>query len=393
MPRVLTAFLFAIVWSAALRAEAPQTVPPADVRLDAAKLAEIPKAFAEFVEKKRISGSVTLVARHGKIVAVDAVGLADIDAKKPMAPDTLFWIASMTKPITATAFMILVDEGKVSVDDEVSKYIPEFAKTAHKDGTLPKKPITLRHLLTHTSGLGNPTFDKNPNPTLAEVAVNIAGQSLLFEPDAKWQYGGGSNISVIGRVIEIVSGKSYQAFLQERIFDPLGMTDTGFWPDAKQRQRLARIYKPGAAKGTLEATGASFINAEEKDKTRFPNPSGGLFSSARDLFVFHQMVLNSGEYGGKRIVSKNAVDVMTRVHTKHITVGLGAGRGWGLGWAVSTAEPCKFGHGGAFGTQAHADPGPGLVMIMLVHRSGFPGNDGPSLQGAFEKIVQSAAIK
>jgi CubicO group peptidase (beta-lactamase class C family) len=396
MRRVLLSFLFVFLGSAIARAEAPKAVAPAEVGLDAAKLAEIPRAFAEFVEKKRISGSVTLVARQGRIAALDAVGLADIDAKTPMKADTLFWIASMTKPIASTAFMILVDEGKVSIDDPVEKYVPEFARTAHKDGAAPRKTITLRHLLTHTSGLSNPVFDPAASaapPTLAEVAVNIARQPLRFEPDEKWEYGGGSNITVIGRVVEIVSGKPFAAFLQERIFDPLGMTDTGFYPDAARRARLAKIYKPGKEKGTLEATGATFINSDEKDKKRFPNPSGGLFSSARDLMVFHQMVLNGGEYGGKRILSKKAVDVMTSVHTRHITVGLGAGRGWGLGWSVSTNSPNSFGHGGAFGTQAHADPAHDLVMIMLVHRSGFPGNDGPNMQGVFQRIAVSAAAK
>jgi CubicO group peptidase (beta-lactamase class C family) len=400
----------ALAAARARAAEAP-VVDPASVGMDAARLAEIPKRMAVFVEKKQAAGIVTLVARRDKIVALDAVGLADIEGNKPMRPDTLFWIASMTKPVAATAFMILVDEGKVNVDDPVAKYIPEFKDVRHKDGKAPAAVITIRHLLTHTSGVGSPGPAANRRDvTLFEFAVECAKAPLLFEPGSRWQYGGLTNISIVGAILEKVSGKKFDAFVQERLFDPLGMTDTGFYPSPAQRARIARIYRPAKQAGKdapkdapvrLEAMTSPFVNAEEADRVRYPNPSGGLFSSACDLSRFYAMVLAGGELGGKRILSDKAVRRMTDIATGELTAGFVPNSAWGLGWGIvrspsgvaKSLSAGTYGHGGAYGTQGWVDPKTGVIYVLLVARSGFGNSDGADMRGTLHDLAAAAIRK
>lgn len=379
---------------------AARTLPADDAAktpaVDTQRLAEIPARMQKFVDDHQISGAVTLVAYRGKVVGLDAVGLANIRENRPMQDDTLFWIASMTKPITATALMILQDEGKLSVSDPVSKFIPEF-KEVTVNGHAPARPMTIQDLLTHTSGVANPPNDnEHPNPTLAETAVLIAGQPLQFEPGSQWRYGSGP--TVVGRVIEVASGKSYESFLEERIFQPLGMKDTGFYPDAKQRGRLATIYQPGLEPGSLEPTSAAFINADENAPRRAPNPSGGLFSTAGDLYRFYQMVLNGGELDGTRILSSEAVKQMTTAKTGDLQAGFVPGSAWALGWGTVSEptgvtrklSPGTFGHGGAFGTQGWVDPQRQLIVVLLIQRSNLGNSDASDIRGAFQELAVSA---
>ena len=255
-----------------------------------------------------------------------AVGMANIEAKRPMTADTLFCIASMTKPVTATAVMILVDEGKLGIDDPVEKLLPSFAEAKLKSGEKPARAITLRDLMTHTSGLGGTQEMKG---TLAETAEAISRYPLDFEPGTKWQYSPG--LTVCGRVVEVVSGMPYEKFLEERIFAPLQMKDTTFHPSAEQQERLAQLYEPGEEKGMLKPLAHWLLNVKP-DAT--PNPSGGLFSTARDMARFYQMVLNDGELDGQRIVSAEAVREMTSLKTDELTTGFTGGNGWGLGWCL-----------------------------------------------------------
>lgn len=400
-PRMwMTALLLVALPVLRAAAEPPRTTP-AEAGFDPAKLAEVPKRMQEFVDKKQAAGIVTLVARHGKIVAVDAVGHADVEHARPMAEDTAFWIASMTKTVAATAFMILVDEGKVSVDDPVSKHIPAFKDVKHKDGTAPKTVITIRHLLTHTSGLGGFPDKGWMTASLEEQSDTLAKAPLAFEPGSKWAYGGLTNITVVGRIIEIVSGKPFDVFLQERLFTPLGMKRTGFTPSDEQRVRIATIYKPGKDKGTLAPATAEFVNMRAEDKGRAPNPSGGLFSTAGDLAAFYAMVLAGGEYNGKRILSAKAVETMTTIATGDLTAGFAKGYGWGLGWGVvrepegnsKALSPGTFGHGGAFGTQGWVDKKRGVVLVLLVARQGFGNSDDSLLRGTFNDAVMAAVAK
>ncbi len=294
--------------------------------VDAQQLAQIAQRMQEFVDQKQISGAVTLVALKGKIVHHEAVGLADIAAGRPMYKDTLFGIASMTKPITATAVMILKDEGKLSLDDPISKYVPAFAEARLKEGGKPSREITLRDVLTHTSGLAGSQQNEG---SLKNTVEQLALRPLEFQPGTKWQYSPG--LSVAGRVVEVVSGKPFEEFLAERIFRPLGMKDTSFLPTPEQQKRLARLYQPNKEKTDLEPA-THWLTDLSDDRTA--NPSGGLFSTAHDMARFYQMVLNGGELDGKRIVSKAAVEEMTRIQTADITTGFTTGNSWGLGWCV-----------------------------------------------------------
>lgn len=392
--RVFVAALL-LVGSSSLFAEAPKV----GVSLDAAKLAKVSDVMTDFVTREKISGSVTLVASDDRILHFETIGLADIGGNKPMTKDTLFWIASMTKPITATAFMTLVDEGKVSVDDEVAKYIPSF-KDVKLNGKSPSRPITLRDLLTHTSGIGEAGQSQSvAGSTLEAIADRIAAAPMKFEPGAKWNYGSG--LTVIGRVIEVVTKESYENYLQKRILDPLEMKDTTFHLTAEQLPRVAKNYKPGKdGKGLEEAPNAYVPKDPSKKQT--PNPSGGLFSTASDLARFYQMVLSGGELNGKRILSAKAVKQMTTLaHDEKIETGFTPGNGWALGWiltrvpqgASAALTPGSHGHGGAHGTQGWIDPNRRLIYIMLIQRTGFGNGDGSDVRTAFQNAVMAAMVQ
>jgi CubicO group peptidase (beta-lactamase class C family) len=262
----------------------------AQVRVAADRLAQIAPQLQPFVSRNQISGAVTLVAYRGQVIHLEAVGAADLEHDRPMRRDTIFCIASMTKPVTATAVMILQDEGKLSIDDPVAKYIPAFAAAALRDGK-PKQALTLRHCLTHTAGLGGSQQNEG---SLKDSVEKLAGRPLDFEPGAKWQYSPG--LSVCGRVVEVVSGKPFEEFLVERIFRPLHMADTTFHPTAAQQARLAVLYQPGEDGKSLART-THWLTDVSPEKS--PNPSGGLFSTASDMARFYQMILNGGELDGR----------------------------------------------------------------------------------------------
>jgi CubicO group peptidase (beta-lactamase class C family) len=359
---------------------------------DAPALDKIAPRMQEFGDQKQVSGVVTLVMHKGKVIHHEAVGLADIDASRPMYKDSLFAIASMTKPVTATAVMILKDEGKLSLNDKVSKYVPAFADAKLKDGNKPAREVTLRDVLTHTSGL---VGSQQNEGTLANTVEQLAKRPLDFEPGSKWTYSPG--LSVAGRVVEVVSGKPFDEFLATRIFQPLGMKDTSFLPTPEQQKRLARLYQPNRQKtGTGLEKATHWLNDLAGERT--PNPSGGLFSTAADMARFYQMVLNGGELDGKRIVSKAGVEEMTRIQTGELTTGFTPGNGWGLGWCV-VREPQgvsrmlssgTFGHGGAFGTQGWVDPKRQMVYVLLIQRTNFGNSDGANIREVFQDLAAQA---
>lgn len=360
---------------------------------DAAGFAKIAKRMQEFVDDGRIAGAVTLVADRSGVVHQAAVGKAEIEADRPMKTDAIFAIASMTKPIAATAVMILVGEGKLSLDDPISKFIPEFKDVTLRDGTKPKREITLRDVMTHTSGLGG---DQRLSGTLAETAKQIATRPLDFEPGTKWQYSPG--LTIAGRVVEVAAGQPFDEFLAERIFQPLGMKDTTFEPSEEQRSRLAQLYKASDDGETLEPT-AHWIHDPSEGRERGPNPSGGLFSTAADLARFYRMILNGGELDGNRILSQDAVETMTRLQTGDIATGFTPGNGWGYGWCV-VREPQgvtemlsagTFGHGGAFGTQGWIDPQQEKIFVLLIQRAGLPNSDASEMRKEFQRLAVEAS--
>ncbi|HEY3323493.1 MAG TPA: serine hydrolase domain-containing protein [Planctomycetota bacterium] len=347
----------------------------------------ITAAVREFVTKGEVAGVVTIVAAPDKIVHCSSVGLADIAGNVQVSPDTIFWIASMTKPITATAVLMLQDDGKLSVDDPVGKYIPELADMKTKDGK--SYALTLRHLLTHTSGMCEATPEESKAAQkLADLIPIFAKRPLLFEPGSKWQYCQ-SGINSLGRIIEIVSGQSYPEFVQKRLFDPLGMKDTSFYPTKEQLPRIVKPYKFADGK-LVEQEFLPVFDPKRPD--HFPAANGGLFSTAPDYVRFCQMILNNGSFGGKQYIKPESIKLMTTIQTGQIKTGFTEGNGWGLGWCVvrepqgvtAMVSPGTFGHGGAWGTQAWIDPVKQVAYVLMVQRTNFPNSDASDLRKAFQ---------
>jgi CubicO group peptidase (beta-lactamase class C family) len=383
---------------------APPT--PAALGVDAARLKEIPKRMQRFVDDGVIAGAVTLVARCDGVACLDAVGYRDLATKQPMRADDLFWIASMTKPITATAVMMLQDEGKLSVEDPVEKYLPEFkgqwmvAERGKDTLTLkrPARPITVRDLLTHTSGLANldaPRF----NCSLAELAMAYSQMPLQFEPGTKWSYSN-TGINTLGRIVEVASGRSFAEFLDARLLKPLGMKDTTFWPTPAQARRVAKSCTIVEGRSGLVGTNVFFLKGPLTSRARTAFPAGGLYSTAADLAKFYRMMLAGGASGSRRFVSKAAFEQMTRTQTGELKTGFVDGMSFGFGWAVvrqpqgvtAMLSPGTFGHGGAYGTQGWIDPKQDLIVVMMIQRAKLNNGDNSDMRRAFQEAAV-AAIK
>jgi len=393
-----TAFLVIALGSPIFASSLPQNTRG----LSGEKLGEVRKRMQGFVDDKTIAGAVTLVARNGQIAALDAVGQADIANAKPMKPDTMFWIASMTKPITATAIMILRDEGKLSIDDPVEKHLPEFKAqwlVGNKSQDVltlkrPARPVTLKDLLTHTSGVADaPSTGRDLS--LGELVLLYSQQPLKSEPGSKWEYNN-AGINTLGRVVEVVSGETFESFLQKRIFKPLGMKDTTFYPSGGQIKRVAKSYEPGT--NGLNETGIWFIKGPLDARTRPAFPSGGLFSTAQDMFRFYQMILNGGTWDGKRILSAGSVSTMTKTQTGDVKTGFTEGMTFGLGWAVvrepkgvtSMLSKGTYGHGGAYGTQGWVDPEKNMIFVLMIQRAKLQNADASPIRQAFQQAAVSA---
>jgi CubicO group peptidase (beta-lactamase class C family) len=366
----------------------------------------------QFVDSNTLAGAVTLVASKDKTLDVGAVGFADIAARKPMRPDSMFWIASMTKPITAAGVMILVDEGKIKLDDPVEKYLPEFhgqmVAAAKGDAQAkpqpPVHPITVRECLSHTSGLpfmppkaGN----KVDLISLKETVLAAASGPLNFQPGSKYDYSN-AGIDTAGRIIEVVSGMPYDQFMQKRLFDPLGMKDTTMWPSEEQVARLAKCYHSGPGGKGLAEGKVGHLTYPLSDHNRGVSPGGGLFATAADVAAFGRMVLGGGMFEGKRLLSEAAVREMTSTQTgKLLDKEKGEG-GYGLGFSTTrrsagasapAAEASPLGgcgHGGACATDFWVDPQQQLVTVYMVQHQGYGGPDGGKILPTFRKAANEA---
>jgi len=353
--------------------------------------------MSRLVENREIAGAVTLVATGERVVHLDTTGKADIASDKPMLPDTIFWIASMTKPITATAVLMLQDEGKLSVDDPVEKYLPEFAQLKTMDGQPAR--VTIRHLLTHTSGLAEVSpNDARAIKTLAGLIPLHVAKPCQFPPGTKWVYCQ-SGINTAARVVEVVSGEPFDKFLDKRLFEPLGMKDTTFYLTPEQLPRLATSYRRTAEGELKEAENMILHGKSPTSRDRFPAANGGLFSTAGDYVRFCQMIANGGESSGRRFLKPETVALMTSIQTGDLKTGFTDGNGWGLGWCVirepqgvtATLSPGTFGHGGAYGTQAWIDPRKSRIYILMVQRANFPNSDASDVRRAFQEAATSSA--
>jgi CubicO group peptidase (beta-lactamase class C family) len=332
---------------------------------------ELAVRLQHYIDDNIMAGAVLLVAdKNGeKTLALEALGHADIAEGRPMGTDTVFWVASMTKPLTAAAFMMLVDEGRANVDDPVEKYIPGFhnLKVLKPDGTLapPATTIRIKHLLSHTSGLrfvntmDGSIIDSVPLRMSVEHALL---DPLVEEPGKKYLYSN-AGIDAVGRVIEIVSGMPYEKFLQDRLLGPLGMVDTIFTPDAGQLRRLAKTYKTAQDKKNLVETKTPYLTYPLDARGRYPSPSGGLFSTAGDMFRFCRMLAGGGTVNGRRYLSKEAVLQMTTKQTGPLVE---KEYGFGLG---SSPDGKKFGHAGALKTDMFVENG--QIRIIMTQHAGI----------------------
>ncbi|HEX5447077.1 MAG TPA: serine hydrolase domain-containing protein [Pirellulales bacterium] len=371
----------------------------------AAQSEAVRAAMQPFVDSGDVSGLVTLIGNQDGVTDVQVLGLADLENKRPMRRDTIFRIASMTKPITALAVMQLVEQGKLSVEDPVEKYLPEFKGQllfVSKEGdtvTLkkPSRPIALKDLLTHTSGLPNyppglaDVYQKR-NRTLSEATIAISQAPLMFEPGSKWSYCN-PGIDTLGRIVEVVAGQPYEVYLAEHIFQPLGMTDTTPYPTAEQLARVAVTY--GKEEGRLAARPGGVL--DYAGGAKHPVPAGGLFSTADDLAKLYRCFLNHGTSGDKKIIGGKTLAEMTSEHTGELRAGFVDGSAWGYGFSLvrqpqgvtESLSAGSFGHGGAYGTQGWIDPQQGVYTILLLQRTGLPNSDG----SAMRKALHDAAAR
>mgnify|MGYP001066174605 CR=1 FL=1 len=390
MKRLLACLLLA---SSCFAFAPPPAPDPARAGMDAAQLARIAPVLREFVERGQLSGAVTLLMRRGALAHFEATGWQDAEAKKPMQKDTIFQIMSMTKPFTGAAIMMLAEEGKLRLHDPVEDHLPEFrgqmVVVSEENGvrTLrkPSRPITIRDLMTHTSGLGPAApgigdIMVRMDRTLAEACLIYSQQPLLFEPGTRWSYSN-TGIAVLGRIVEVRSGMSFEKFLETRIFQPLGMTDTHVFLPAEKRSRLAPVYT--VKDGRLVKAGPDILGGDPlkfREGARYSGPEHSLYSTAWDLAQFYQMMLNGGQWNGTRLLSPASVAAMTQVHTGNLAAGHNPGTGFGLTWEV-TKDPAgtltgqsigTFGHGGAFGTYGWVDPQKQLAGVYLMQLAGRP---------------------
>ena len=368
------------------------------VSAQAPRLPAIGAALEEMIAKNEIAGAVTAVVSRDRVLHLQATGLADVASKRPMTPEALFWIASMTKPVTGVAVLMLQDEGKLSVSDPVAKYLP-FAALKTPSG-MPAN-LTIRQILTHTSGLGEASAsDARQAKTLSDLVPLWLAAPMQYEPGERWKYTQ-SGINAGARIVEVVSGMTFDVFVQKRIFDPLRMKDTTFYPTDTQRARLATAYAKNQA-GALDPVPP---RAEYGARDRPPQGNGGLYSTAPDYLRFCQMLLNGGTFEGRQYLSAAAMALLTTPQTGDLPTGFfqsetygnrGANYGWGITTSIvrtphdgvaAMLSPGTYGHGGAWGTQAWIDPVKGVGYIMMVQRSNFPNSDASDVRRAFQEAA------
>ena len=347
-----------------------------------------PGCFTEvlqpFIDRREIAGAVILVADNDNVLSLEALGFADLTSGKPMSTDALFWIASQSKSIAASAFMMLVDEGLVKTDDLVEKYLPEFSQqwllvehdNEHQLLKKPVHPITIHNILSHTSGLPFMSAMEGPKRDhlqLCDAVRSYAMTPLQFQPDSAYLYSN-AGINTAARIIEVVTGMAYEDFLQQRLLEPMDLHDTTFWPDDAQLKRLAKSYQSTAENPELTEIEISHFQYPLNNRCRRPIPAGGLFSTATDVARFCQMILNGGEYAGKRYLSDEAITQMTHKQTSAAIT-----ESYGLGWVTGDGT---FGHDGAYSTSMNIDTKRGLITVFLIQYSGA-GQQGSKSRDAF----------
>ena len=389
------------------------SAPPESVGLSSEELDEATRALERRVADGDIAGAVAAVARHGRLVYLESVGSMDLESGRPMTEDALFRIYSMTRPITSLAAMILWEEGAFDLDDPVSQYLPQFAsQRVFEDPDAPRMDrtrerrgeMTVEHLLLHTSGLGSRSSAiyrqegvRSRAIPLTEMVDNAARTPLFEDPGTRWRYG--ISTTILGRLVEIWSGRPLDVFMEERIFGPLGMDDTGFWVEPGRADRLATVYRPGPD-GELRP-----VRLEEVPFTERPallEGGVGLVTSTRDFLRFCQMFLNGGELDGSRIVQPETVALMTRNRVPDALLPIGFsspmhGAGWTLGFNV-VLDPAYYDHpmqegefwwDGSAGTRFWIDPVNDMVTVIHAQVSPASGN---GFREEFKRMVYGALV-
>jgi CubicO group peptidase (beta-lactamase class C family) len=420
---LLSGTLPALAQPAAPAAALLPAAAPASVGVSPKGLRQLDQVLQGYVADGRLPGVIALVARDGKVVYRKAFGYADAVAKTPLRPDAIERIASQTKAITSAGLMELFDQGKFQLDDPISKYLPAFAHPKvlatfnAQDTTFTTVParseITIRQLLTHTSGIGYavigsaearaiyakahvPSGVGSPPGTLGPAIDALARQPLMHQPGERFTYG--LSVDVLGRLIEVLSGQPLDQYLRAHVFEPLGMRDTYFYLPADRQSRLVPLYTEYQGRTVpMPATGLLSLRPD------FPNQpgtyfsgGGGLSSTIDDYAVFLQMMLNGGTYNGRRLLKPSTVALMTQNQIGDINQGLNK---FGLGFSILTpAGAAKTGQsvgsyewGGAFGTDYWVDPKEKLVVLLYTQK--FPHNNTPDLVPQFRKAVYAALTK
>jgi len=431
MKRVIVVVIVAIVIAATRLIVAAGSVPVGkaeDVGLSTERLKRVSEAVDRHIKAGNVAGAVTLVARRGKIAHFDAQGVMDVDTKKPMAKDNLFRLASMSKPITGVAIMMLVEEGKIRLTDPVSRFIPEFSNlnkvavprpgppgappgppAQGRQGGAPSAPaydvvsanrqITIADLLKHGSGLvsgGLGAGDaarlapRAPTDTLAIYIPKLANVPLDFQPGTLWRYSGQAGFDVLSRVVEVVSGQTYDKFLQDRLLGPLNMPDTGFFAPASKAARVVTMS---------ESTPNGLRTVARTDSTVYFSGAGGMMSTAEDYLQFAQMMLNGGELNGRRYISPQTMALMTSNHTGDMVNGQFGrpprGMGFGLSMQV-VMDPVAadlrvskgaYGWAGGTGVSFWVEPAEQIVSIYFVQ-----GGTGGQLRGDVENAIRQSIV-
>ena len=355
---------------------------PQEVGMSAERLQRVSELMQRNIDQNLLAGTVTLIARHGKVAHLEAQGFNHKEADDTMATDDIFVIMSMTKPIVTVALMMLYEEGYFRLDDPISRWLPTYAdKTVRQtvEGrtvTEPAaSPVTVRQILSHTSGLSiRPSGPRGgragARPATLSEAVDLAADvPLAFHPGTEWQYGASTDYVAI--LVEKISGMSLDDFLRERIFEPLGMDDTHYNIPESKVDRIAAVYRPTGPDNTIEL----FRAPTPRPPTRYFGGQAGLNSTAADYFRFHQMMLNGGELDGVRLLSPRTVSLMASNHVGDKLVyvrgpGYGFGLGYGIvmdpGQATDHLSPGSFLWGGAWGTVAWIDPVEDMLGILMI---------------------------
>ncbi len=402
---------WSVAAAAATFALAPLAVcaDPEDVGLASERLARIDAMLEQRIAAGDLVGAIAIVARRGEVAHVSTHGVMDLDTRAPMRADTLFRIASMTKPIVGVGVMMMVEENKLRLSDPVSRYIPQFrnlrvaiARPEGGSGAAPsfdlvaaQREVTIKDLLTHVSGLGsgpmsNATIEpiaRRDGETLADYIPRLGGTALEFQPGTRWAYSPGAGFETLGRVLEIASGMPLDEFLEQRIFAPLGMRAITFWPAENRWPRVATVYQ----RQEQRLVKAVMPN-DTLGRNVYFRGSGGLYSTAESYVPFGMMLANGGELDGVRLLSRKSVEMLGAVHVPDTLPGRPPGEGYGLSVRVVTDHAARgtllsdgtYGWSGAQGTHFFVDPQEHLVGVLMVQT---PNNE---VRSDFENLVAQA---